>query len=263
MKLHEYLTLGQTLSTHDVYAVAFFLGTWICYTRFAVWYGRRVPSLQGVLDELRKLWALRMVERDNRMLDVNIVRNLTRSSQFFASTTLLILGALLALMGYVQRAVDVVSELPFAVEASHRLWEIKILLLVGIFVYAFFKFTWSIRQFGFCALAVGATRKTPPDPQLDCAQDIARVGLLVSYASSNFNQGLRSYYFAMAALSWFLHPWLMMLITVWIVRVLYAREFRSRTLEVLHGGSIQIASARESSRLWIDRSEAGAQRRDT
>lgn len=262
MKLHEYLTLGQTLTPHDVYAVGFFLCAWIGYTRFSLWYGKRVPSLQGVLDELRKTWALRMVERDNRMLDVNIVRNLTRSSQFFASTTLLILGALIALMGYVQRAADVVSELPFAVEASHRLWDIKILLLVGIFVYAFFKFSWSIRQFGFCAIVVGATRKTPPDPQ-DCAQDIASLGLLVSFASGNFNQGLRSYYFAMAAMSWFLHPWLMILTSIWIVRVLYAREFRSRTLEVLHGGSIQIASDRELSRVWLERDARADQRRDT
>src|SRR5688572_22608501 len=116
-----YLTLGQTLTPHDVVAVAFFLAAWIGYARFAHWHGQRVPSLNGVLDTLRNTWAQRMVERDNRMVDINIVRNLTRSSQFFASTTLLILGALIALLGYVQRAVDVVSELPFAVESSHQL----------------------------------------------------------------------------------------------------------------------------------------------
>jgi uncharacterized membrane protein len=249
MKLHEYLTLGQTLTPHDLVAVLFFLGAWIAYARFSLWYGRRVPSLQGVLDRLRSTWATRMVERDNRMLDVNIVRNLTRSSQFFASTTLLILGALLALLGYVQRAVDVVSELPFAVEASHRLWDIKILLLVAIFVYAFFKFSWSIRQFGFCAVVVGATPKPPSDPQ-ECANDAASLSLMVSFASSNFNQGLRSYYFAMAAMSWFLHPWLMVITTLWVVSVLYTREFRSRTLGVLSGGGVAIASARQSLREW-------------
>src|SRR5262245_1267915 len=143
MELQEYLTLGRTLTPHDVIAVLVFLATWIGYTRFAVWYGRRVPSLHGVLDDIRAIWARRMIERDNRMVDVNIVRNLTRSSQFFASTTLLILGALLALLGYVQRAADVIAELPFAIQASQRLWEIKILLLVAIFIYAFFKFSWS------------------------------------------------------------------------------------------------------------------------
>lgn len=249
MDVKHYLTLGQTLTPHDLVAVGFYLSAWIGYARFAAWYGQKVPSLQGVLDRLRSTWALRMVERDNRMVDVNIVRNLTRSSQFFCSTTLLILGALIALLGYVQRAADVVSELPFAIQASQRLWDIKILLLVAVFVYAFFKFTWSIRQFGFCAVIVGAVPKTPKDAN-DCATEMASLALLVSFASSNFNQGLRSYYFAMAALSWFLHPWLMIATTLWVLWVLYAREFRSRTLEALGGGSIAIASARDSARIW-------------
>src|SRR5262245_56270959 len=137
MDYNEYLTLGRTFTPHDLIAVAFYLIAWIGYTRFALWHARRVPSLQGVPDGIRSTWAGRMIERDNRMVDVNIVRNLTRSSQFFASTTLLILGALLALLGYVQRAADVVGELPFAVQASHRLWDLKILVLVGVFVYAF------------------------------------------------------------------------------------------------------------------------------
>src|SRR5512145_441332 len=140
MDFREFFTLGRTLTPHDLVAVAFFTLAWIGYTRFAIWKSQRDPSLQGVLDGVRATWARRMVERDNRMVDVNIVRNLTRSSQFFASTTLLVLGALLALMGYVQRAADVVAELPFAVQASHRLWDLKILLLIGVFVYAFFKF---------------------------------------------------------------------------------------------------------------------------
>jgi uncharacterized membrane protein len=249
MSYKDWLTLGQTLSPHDVVAVAFFLGLWTGYSHFAIWYGRRVPSLQGVMDVLRRTWALRMIERDNRMVDVNIVRNLTRSSQFFASTTLLILGALIALLGYVQRAADVVSELPFAIEASHRLWDIKILLLIGIFVYSFFKFSWSIRQFGFCSIVVGAAPKTAKNEQ-ESAAEVANLSLIVSFASGNFNQGLRSYYFAMAALSWFLHPWLMMATTLWVIRVLYTREFHSRTLNVLRGGGIEIATTRESRQVW-------------
>ena len=246
MGYQEYLTLGRTLTPHDLIAVAFYLGAWIGYTRFALWKGRRVPSLQGVLDGIRTTWARRMVERDNRMVDVNIVRNLTRSSQFFASTTLLILGALLALLGYVQRAADVVGELPFAVQASHRLWDLKILLLVGVFVYAFFKFSWAIRQFGFCSVVIGACPKTPASQGDDGSQEAASLALLVSYASGSFNQGLRSYYFGIAAMSWFVHPWLMIVTTIWIVRVLYAREFRSRTLEVLGGRGVEIAEARRA-----------------
>ena len=58
----DWLTLGQTLTPHDVVSVAFFFLMWIGYARFAIWYGRKVPSLQGVMDVLRRTWALRMVD---------------------------------------------------------------------------------------------------------------------------------------------------------------------------------------------------------
>ena len=98
-----------------------------------------------------------------------------------------------------------------------------------IFVYAFFKFSWSIRQFGICAILVGATKKTPADCE-EYAPHIERITAIVSYASDNYNNGLRSYYFGVAALAWFVHPVLMIAVTAGVVCVLYERDFRSRTL---------------------------------
>jgi uncharacterized membrane protein len=161
------------------------------------------------------------------------MRNITRSSQFFASTTMFILGTLIALTGYVQQALDVVSGLPFTVKGTARLLEMKILLLVMMFAYAFFKFTWAIRQLNFAAILVAAAPKPPPDDPEQYAAVINRLTRITSYAGVNFNNGLRAYYFALAALSWFLHPWLMIVATGWVVYVLYHREFASRTLRAL------------------------------
>jgi uncharacterized membrane protein len=218
----------------DVLAFVFFIAAWIGYAAFATrQHGRNVPSLHTSMDDFRRTWMVRMIERDNRMVDVNIMRNLTRSSQFFASTTMLILGALIALTGYVQQALDVVSGLPFTVKGSQRAIEIKILLLVVIFVYAFFKFSWAIRQLNFSSILVGAAPKQPKDDPEQYAPHINRIARVTSSASVNFNNGLRAYYFALAALAWFLHPWLMIVATGWVVYVLYRREFRSKTLRAL------------------------------
>ena len=217
----------------DVFAFVFFLVAWVGYATFATRYGTTVPSLQTSMDGYRRTWMVRMIERDNRMVDVNIMRNLTRSSQFFASTTMLILGALVALMGYVQQALDVVSGLPFTVKGTQRAIEIKMLLLVIIFVYAFFKFSWGIRQLNFCSILVGAAPKPPQGDPEQHAAHINRIARITSSASVNFNNGLRAYYFALAALAWFLHPWLMIVATGWVVYVLYRREFRSKTLQAL------------------------------
>ena len=221
------------LTLLDLIAVGFLCAAWVGYVMFAAWRRASVPSLQGATDGFRREWMARMIERDNRMVDVNVMRNITRSCQFFASTTMLILGALIALMGYVQQALDVVRELPFTVQASHRLLEIKIVLLVLVFAYAFFKFTWAIRQLGFASILVGAAPKPPKDDPEQHAPQINRIARIMSYAGSNFNNGLRAYYFALAALAWFLHPWLMIAATLWVMLVLYQREFRSKTLKAM------------------------------
>lgn len=224
-----------SLTWLDVTACVFFLLCWSGYALFAEWNARRVPSLHSAMDGYRRDWMARMIERDNRMVDVNILRTLSRSSQFFASTTMLVLGALIALLGYVQQALDVVSGLPFTVKASQRVLEIKVILLVLIFAYAFFKFSWAIRQLGFCSTLVGAAPKQPKENTEQFAADIDRLAAVTSYAGTNFNDGLRSYYFAMAAMAWFLHPYLMLVATAWVVYILHHREFASKTLRALTG----------------------------
>ncbi|MGZ8265464.1 MAG: DUF599 domain-containing protein [Burkholderiales bacterium] len=217
----------------DIAALLFLIAAWFGYAAFASRRGRTVPSLHNRMDEYRRTWIVRMIERDNRMVDVNVMRNVTRSSQFFASTTMLILGALIALTGYVQQALDVVSGLPFTVKGSARLLEIKIGLLVVIFVYAFFKFSWSIRQLNFCGIMMAAAPKQPTGDPEQYAVHINAIAKITSYAGEHFNNGLRAYYFALAALAWFLHPWLMIVGTAWVIGVLYRREFASRTLRAM------------------------------
>ena len=49
----------------------------------------------------------------------------------------------------------------------------------------------------------------------------------------DFNRGLRAYFFALAALAWFVHPLLFMVANVYVLYVLHRREFRSKSLKAL------------------------------
>jgi uncharacterized membrane protein len=222
------------LTWPDWLALLFLVAVWTSYQWRADYSATARPRLGREMERFLREWIARMVERDNRMVDVNVLRNLTRSSQFFASTTMLILGALVALMGYSEQAASAVAQLPFAEQVSRRLWEIKVLVLLLIFIYAFFKFSWSIRQFGFCSILAGAVRKPPKDAS-EYATEIDRIAVILCFANRNFNQGLRAYYFGVAALSWFLHPALMIAMTLGVLYVLHQREFRSQTLKALAG----------------------------
>ncbi|MNJ78871.1 hypothetical protein D3C77_767340 [compost metagenome] len=56
---------------------------------------------------------------------------------------------------------------------------------------------------------------------------------MISLAANQFNFGLRSYYFGLAMLAWFINPWFFIIATTGVVLVLYRREFHSDVLDVM------------------------------
>jgi uncharacterized membrane protein len=62
---------------------------------------------------------------------------------------------------------------------------------------------------------------------------VLRNAKLLSLAANSFNLGLRTFYFSMAVLGWFINIWLFAGLTVVVVLTLYRREFKSRTLRDL------------------------------
>jgi uncharacterized membrane protein len=180
----------------------------------------------------RALWTRQLLERDNRMVDTQIIANLMRSVSFFASTTMFIIAGLIAVIGARDRAMAVLAELPFAVESSPVLWDLKVLLLILVFVYAFFKFTWAFRHYNYCLVLVGCV-PAPDRLTADSPRVAERLARIASSTARHFNRGIRAYYFGLAALSWFIDPWMFMLLSAWVVLVLHRREFRSRLLQML------------------------------
>jgi uncharacterized membrane protein len=223
------------LATADWIAVAWFLAWWVGYVWFAERLGRSRPSLVGRMGVYRRAWMARIADREQRIADVSILANLSNGSTFFASTTLLILGGLAALLGTTEKVASVVAELPFNRAGPEQLWDIKILLLVAIFTFALFKFTWSLRLYHFCSVMVGSAPE-PDAPAAEHESFVRRTGDLATLAAESFNNGLRAYYFALAALAWFLNPWVFMAGSSWVVLVLYHREFRSAALQALARG---------------------------
>jgi len=164
-----------------------------------------------------------------------VIGNLERNASFFASSTLIILAGILTALGASERAVSLLADLPFAQPVSRGLSEIKLLGLAVVFVYAFFTFSWCMRQYNFAAVLVASApmageRNVSDLERKAFAERAARV---ISMAANQFNFGLRAYYFGMATLAWFIHPWFFMLVTTGVVLILYRREFHSDVLQVM------------------------------
>jgi uncharacterized membrane protein len=103
---------------------------------------------------------------------------------------------------------------------------------VGLFVYAYFKFSGSIRQWNYCCVLIGST---PAAGSGDAAIDPAarRAGSMATAAALSFNSGLRAQYFALAMLAWFVHPLAFMAATLWVMAVLARRQFWSGAASVI------------------------------
>jgi uncharacterized membrane protein len=218
-----------------LFAVLWFVVCWAGYTRYALFKGQTTPCLASVLHLYREDWMRRMLLRDNRIADANVIGNLERNASFFASSTLIILAGILTVLGASDRAVSLLDDLPFVQSASREMSEIKLLCLGVVFVNAFFTFSWCMRQYNFAATLIGSApmigeRHVTEQERKAFAERTARV---ISMAANQFNQGLRAYYFGMAALSWFINPWFFMLVSAGVVLVLYRREFHSDVLEVM------------------------------
>ncbi len=212
-------------------ALAWFAVCWLGYALYAD-YWQADHGLMGATARHRRRWMAQMIRRENRITDASVLAVQSRSASFFAQTTVFILGGLVALLGAHEKAADVVAEMPFAVKTATAGWEIKIGLLAIIFIYSFFKFTWSIRQFNYVALLIGAAVPLDADPAA-CTDSADRAARMSDIAANHFNEGVRAYYFGLAALAWFVNPWGFMIASAWVVAVLWRREFASRTLATL------------------------------
>lgn len=215
----------------DAVAPLVFLLAWVGYARWADGPGR--PSLMARMHEYRLAWMRRMLARDNRITDLQVVQVLVQNIAFFASSSIILIGGLAAVLGARDQALAILADLPLAAPSAPRVFDGKVLLLILVFVYAFFKFTWTLRQFNYVAILIGAA-PPPAEAATEAAgRLVERAARMATRAADHFNKAMRAYYFGLAGLAWFLHPLLLIAAVLWVVLVSWRREFRSTSLTVL------------------------------
>jgi uncharacterized membrane protein len=234
MPLRQYLTL---MPLADWLALGWFVALWVGYAVFARRRAERSGSLLATTNHYRRLWMLQTTARENRVVDGVVVQNLSTSPSFFASTTILIIGGLLALLGTSDKASEFVREIPFAARTSTFVFDLKLMVLLVIFIYAFFRFTWSMRQYTFGALLIASMPDARTFERGEAQREpfADRAGKVVGLAAETFNDGLRAYYMSFATILWFVSPIAFAAAAAAVVYLLYQREFHSEILGVLRG----------------------------
>ena len=124
----------------------------------------------------------------------------------------------------------IVTDLPLDPGGANRaLVEAKLLGLVTIFAYAFFKFGWAYRLFNYCSILIGAI---PMRSDVDAAPAEAEAALnralaMNRFAARHFNAGLRGVFFGLGYLGWFVGPYMLVGTTFLVMAILAHRQFLS------------------------------------
>ncbi|EAU42797.1 hypothetical protein FP2506_08146 [Fulvimarina pelagi HTCC2506] len=225
----------------DIAALAVYLAIWIGYNWITDAMARSGRSLSSLMNRERARWIRTALSRDLRMIDTAVLSSLQQGTGFFASACIFAIGGCFALLGSAEVISEISADISIAGTADRVLVEIKLLGLVVIFAYGFFKFAWSYRLFNYCAILIGALpMRSDAETEPEVAKDaLDRAVAMNVVAGHNFNAGLRAIFFALAYLGWFLGPYVLIASTVFVVAIIANRQFRSPAVKALRDFSSQ------------------------
>jgi uncharacterized membrane protein len=220
-------------------ATLFPLFCWFVYNYGVPLLERRRPSLSVIMSLQRRRWVANAVSRESP-LDAILSGNIMGSVSFLASTTVLLLLAVLTAFGNLQSLMDTIETV--GIRSSHSVQAVQIHLFatMAIFVMSFFSFTLSLRQFNHFCILIGAIDHSGHTS----GDEIDAIAQLNSLAAKNFNNGIRAYYFAVPMVAWFASEWLAIGASVLTVGFMIHREFFSSAHRVAASVAV-LASRRE------------------
>lgn len=191
------------------------------------------PSLSVIMSIERRRWVTNAARRESPF-DAILSGNIMSSVSFMASTSALLVLAVLAVFGQLPALMAALETI--SLERTYGVDEVVLHLVVmlAMFVLAFFSFTLSLRQFNHFCIMLGALDHDPPPGEAE----IDAVARLNSLGAQNFNSGIRAYYFAVATVAWFAAEWLSIVACLVTILILVHREFFSTAHRVAASAAV-------------------------
>lgn len=194
------------MTAFDYAALALFLVCWLGYGPLLRLLAMRSGTLNDDMMVVRRAWMSAMVHREVRIVDSQLMGHTINSGGFFASTNLLLIAAVAGILFGGEQALRGVAEVGPG-EVSSRLLEAKLALVLVCLARGLLDFIWSIRQLNYALALIGAAPEMHTEADRRGLGEAA--GALLNPALSAFSQGVRGYYFALAAAAWLFGPlWL-------------------------------------------------------
>jgi uncharacterized membrane protein len=187
------------------------------------------PSVSVLMEHYRREWMRTFVTRQPRIFDAQLIDSLRQGTAFFASACLIAIGGGVALIGNAAAVQQLADDLPLAAPGPDI--AVRMLPVLLFLADALLKFVWAHRLFAYCSVLMAAVPNEPGDRlAYHRAGQAAEINIS---AAKSFNRGLRSIYFALAALGWLLGPWGLGIGVLFATSVLLRREFASHSRQII------------------------------
>lgn len=199
------------MTLFDWLALGLFMLCWLGYGPLLALLARRSGTLNDDMQLVRRVWMTAMTHRETRLVDSNLMGHTINSGGFFASTNLLLIAAVGSVLFGGEQAMQGFASVG-AEGVPAKLLEAKLALVLVCLARGLLDFIWSIRQLNYALALIGAA------PEVHTEADRGALGEaaanLLNPALSAFSQGVRGYYFALAAAAWLFGPgWLALGVT--------------------------------------------------
>lgn len=222
------MNLG-TIPDLDLILLGCLVLAWLVSGWFSEHPPRNLPSVSALMEDYRRDWMKTFVTRQPRIFDATLIDSLRQGTAFFASACMIAIGGGVAVIGNAAAVQRLTNELPLTGPGPDV--AVKMLPVIAFLANSLLKFVWAHRLFGYCSILMAAVPNDPADPlAFHRASQAAEINIT---AAKSFNRGLRSIYFALAALGWLLGPWGLLAGTVLATAILIRREFASQSRKVI------------------------------
>jgi uncharacterized membrane protein len=200
------------------------------------------PSLSVIMNMQRRRWVANATLRESPF-DAILSGNIMGSVSFLASTAVLLILAIIAVFGQIPTIMSALESLQLDRTYSVLDVQLHLVVMLAMFVMAFFAFTLSLRQFNHFCIMLGALDHSSPTSE----EEINAITAMNALGARNFNSGIRAYYFSVSTVAWFVSEWLPIAACLVTIGILAHREFFSSAHRTAASAAV-IAARRDQAR---------------
>ncbi len=217
------MSLPYDLDFLHMFAVAWIFIMWALYAPILKFFGHGTLNAQLHVVRLKWMRMLLQSRRENRVFDGILLGHISGSMSFFGSATLIVLAGLVGTLASINHVHASLTQMAFFPAVSLAVFTMNFAAITLIMATCFYSFTYAIRKLAYTLAMIGGLDEAPADtPQAKVM--IQQTATVLTESLKSLNNGIRGYYFAIAAIFLFFGPLISIFTTLAVSLLLFYRQ---------------------------------------